>query len=615
MKIGVKMKKVKDAIDTKAIEEKALNHFKSFIEDSKVISQFIADNDKEPCWDGHLYLYADGIRDKEHLQGRVPIQIKGTEVGRFVTKKWKFKLEKADLKAYLEEPTFFIVCQVKKDSKERMLFFRELLPDLVNKLLRDMGKNATRMTLFHPLTEDLKEFEDQLMVFLSNSKKMISFAHSKLLSMEEALKKGIKDFSFIAPSKYTDRLQLMKYLSTHSSYIYAKISKELDVDMPLSNGPGRFIFQREDDSEVRVGDKVYFKGYHNEIKDGRIIIKIGNVMTINMPMDNTDMKQATVKLTAKAKYLKESINEAEFGVALNDTGVLSVGMLDLQMKVHEKEYVEELRQKLIRWKELDNVLETLHVTKPFDLTAITDDQGKLIDLLIETVGKGNMVNLPGQEATLLLLEIGNIKLLLWCAIGKDGMCAIGDFFDRSIRIAYKISEDETINVSPYSYLQLDKLWEKVDNIDFDNIISSAEEAARQHKYCYMMSNYDVLAMITAADALEKTDVERSKKLLEEALKLNDWLIGKEPKDEMRPLHIINKMQIMKRQRELTADERQMLEDMLNDEFAGDMVKAGVYLLLDRQEEFQQLFETMQEDEKKSLKEFPIWRFVRESEGV
>ena len=615
MKSGVKMEKVKDVIDTKAIEEKALNHFKSFIEDSKVISQFIADNDKEPCWDGHLYLYADGIRDKEHLQGRVPIQIKGTEVGRFVTKKWKFKLEKADLKAYLEEPTFFIACQVKKNSKERMLFFRELLPDLVNKLLRDMGKNATRMTLFHPLTEDLKEFEDQLMVFLSNSKKMISFAHSKLLSMEEALKKGIKDFSFIAPSKYTDRLQLMKYLSTHSSYIYAKISKELDVDMPLSNGPGRFIFQREDDSEVRVGDKVYFKGYHNEIKDGRIIIKIGNVMTINMPMDNTDMKQATVKLTTKAKYLKESINEAEFGVALNDTGVLSVGMLDLQMKVHEKEYVEELRQKLIRWKELDNLLETLHVTKPFDLTAITDDQGKLIDLLIETIGKGNMVNLPGQEATLLLLEIGNIKLLLWCAIGKDGMCAIGDFFDRSIRIAYKISEDETINVSPYSYLQLDKLWEKVDNIDFDNIISSAEEAARQHKYCYMMSNYDVLAMITAADALEKTDVERSKILLEEALKLNDWLIGKEPKDEMRPLHIINKMQIMKRQRELTADERQMLEDMLNDEFAGDMVKAGVYLLLDRQEEFQQLFETMQEDEKKSLKEFPIWRSVRESEGV
>lgn len=606
---------MKEAVDTKAIEEKALNHFKSFIEDSKVISQFIADNDKEPCWDGHLYLYADGIKDKEHLQGRVPVQIKGTEVDSFVTKKWKYKLEKADLKAYLEEPTFFIVCQVKRDSKERMLFFRELLPNLVNKLLRDMGNNETRKTLFHPLTDNLKEFEDQLMAFLGNSKKMISFAHSDLLSMEEALKKGIKEFSFIVPTKYADRLHLMKYLSTHSSYIYAKISKELDVDMPLSNGPGRFIFQWDDDGEVRVGDRVYFEGYHNEIKEGRIIIKIGNVMTINMPMDNTDKEQTTVKLTTKAKYLKESINEAEFGVALNDTGVLSVGKLDLKMNVHEKEYVEELRQKLMWWKELDNVLDKLHVTKPFDLTAITDGQGKLIDLLIETVGKGNMVNLPGQETTLLFWEIGNIKLLLWCAVGKDGMCAIGDFFDRSIRIAYKISEDETINVSPYSYLQLDKLWEKVDNIDFDSIIASAEEAARQHEYCYMMSNYDVLAMITAADALEKTDVERSKKLLEEALKLDEWLIEKEIKDKMRPLHIINKMQILKRQRELTVDERQTLEDMLNEEFAEDMVKAGVYLLLDRQGDFQQLFEKMQEDEKKSVKEFPIWRFVRESEGV
>lgn len=53
--------KEQEIIDTKAIEEKALNHFKYFIEDSKAISQYLTDNDKEPCWDGHLYLYSDGI--------------------------------------------------------------------------------------------------------------------------------------------------------------------------------------------------------------------------------------------------------------------------------------------------------------------------------------------------------------------------------------------------------------------------------------------------------------------------------------------------------------------------------------------------------------------------
>ena len=65
---------------------------------------------------------------EENMLGRVPIQVKGTEVERFKTKKWKFKLEKSDLQAYLHEPTFFIVCQIKKNSKERKLFYRELLP-------------------------------------------------------------------------------------------------------------------------------------------------------------------------------------------------------------------------------------------------------------------------------------------------------------------------------------------------------------------------------------------------------------------------------------------------------------------------------------------------------
>jgi hypothetical protein len=61
--------------DTKAIEEKALNYLKLFIEDSRDISQFLTDNDKEPCWDGFLYLYSDGIRDKKHLLGRVTVQV------------------------------------------------------------------------------------------------------------------------------------------------------------------------------------------------------------------------------------------------------------------------------------------------------------------------------------------------------------------------------------------------------------------------------------------------------------------------------------------------------------------------------------------------------------
>lgn len=600
-------KKVKD---NKAIEEKALNYFKAFIEDSKGISQFIADNDKEPCWDGHLYLYSDGIRDKEHLQGRVPVQIKGTEVDRIQTRKWKFMLEKTDLNAYLHEPTFFIVCQIKKNSKERQLFYRELLPGLVNTLLKDMGSNESRKTLFHPLTEDLHEFEDQLKVFMGNSKKMVSFADSKPMSMADAFKKGYKDFSFIAPTKFSNQLELLGYLSTHGTYLYAKISKELNIDMPLSDGPAKMSFKREDSGEVKVGDRVFYNEYKSEIKEGRYIITIGDALTINLPMNKADKIGATVKYTASAKYLKEAIKEAEFVMTLNEVRSLNVGSANYQLELNEKNNFDDLQRKLAEWRALDVVLDKLHVTKPLNLDNITTEEARQIDLLIETIGKGKTVKVPGQHSTLLTMKISNVTLLLWCGVGKDDECAIGDFFDKTIRMAYNIGGNETVNVSPYSYLQLEKFWERIDNIDYDGLVESAKEAAEGHAFCYEMANYDVLSMISASDALENADIERSLKLLDEALKLNEWLINEDPKPEMKAVHLINKLQIYKRRRELEDEEKAELEAWLSDEKIDRTVKLGVYLLMDRRDEAMAIFDTLSEEDQKTMMGYPIWRYAK-----
>lgn len=58
-------------MNCKAIEEKAILCFKEYILDSKIISQYLNENDKEPCWDGHIYLYSDVKKDKNHLIGRI----------------------------------------------------------------------------------------------------------------------------------------------------------------------------------------------------------------------------------------------------------------------------------------------------------------------------------------------------------------------------------------------------------------------------------------------------------------------------------------------------------------------------------------------------------------
>ena len=66
-------------MDRKAIETLSVNAVRDSVVVSDFLDQFIADNDKEPTWDGFVYIYSDKSKKKEKLKGRLPVQIKGTE--------------------------------------------------------------------------------------------------------------------------------------------------------------------------------------------------------------------------------------------------------------------------------------------------------------------------------------------------------------------------------------------------------------------------------------------------------------------------------------------------------------------------------------------------------
>lgn len=607
-----KKKKVEgEIIDTKAIEEKALNYLKTFIEDSERISQYLADNDKEPCWDGHLYLYDGEGKSKEHLQGRVPIQVKGTVVERFKTKKWKFKLERADLQAYLHEPTFFIVCQIKKNSKERKLFYRELLPCTVQKLLKDMGKKESRQTLFHLLPTDLKEFEDKLLVFMNNSRKMLSFANSDPMTMEDVIKDGIRNFSFVSPVKPSDRIQLMNYLSTHDTYLYANISKKPYIDFPIADGPMRFTFKRQEYCDVRIGDRVFYHGFTNDIKDGFMYVTVGGILTMIIPLEEKDRVNASVKIKTYSKYLKESIHEAEFVLALDKHKVLSFGDVDIKLGVNDNNLVKELHEKLLCWKDLQMVLDKMHVTKPFDLTAITPNQIHSINILIEALVEGKRIKIKKPENSILLFEIANVKLLLWCIVDKNGECAIGDFFDGAINISYLYQRKERINASIYSYLQNDNLWSKIDNVDYEGLLPSAIKSVDENAHCFELLNLDVLAMLSAADTLEIEEPKKRSTLLEECYKLNDWLLKNDLEGDRLMVHKCNKMQIIKRQRAFDENEVSEMNQILENDDISNIYKAGFCLLLENKDGFNSYYNQLTDDEKQMLKKYPIWRYAKD----
>ena len=69
--------------DSKAIEDRAATEVLRYFEVSKVVGAYIQIGDREPFFDGHLYLYNNGLRDNEHYTGRVAAQVKGKNLVEF----------------------------------------------------------------------------------------------------------------------------------------------------------------------------------------------------------------------------------------------------------------------------------------------------------------------------------------------------------------------------------------------------------------------------------------------------------------------------------------------------------------------------------------------------
>lgn len=70
------------------------------------------------------------------------------------------------------------------------------------------------------------------------------------------------------------------------------------------------------------------------------------------------------------------------------------------------------------------------------------------------------------------------------------------------------------------------------------------------------------------------------------------------------------LQILKRQRALTVDENEELEKLSEDNELSGTFKVAIYLLQDKQLEAEEVLESLPEEEKETLKRFPIWKFYK-----
>ena len=104
------------------------------------VKSFIHDGDKEPSWDGNIYLYSDENFNKKGIT-KLAAQVKGQLAEANNLQEISFPIEVADLENYYRNGgcLYFVVCISPTNPQKKDIFYKTLLPYDLRELLTAKG--------------------------------------------------------------------------------------------------------------------------------------------------------------------------------------------------------------------------------------------------------------------------------------------------------------------------------------------------------------------------------------------------------------------------------------------------------------------------------------------
>ena len=202
-----------------------------------------------------------------------------------------------------------------------------------------------------------------------------------------------------------------------------------------------------------------------------------------------------------------------------------------------------------------------------------------------------------EEIMIRNFKIANITALIIGLRQDDGTYILKNFFKHKLNKVEGTVGNESFALS--QFLPMNKThFLNISNIDYDEIYNDIINI-NGCKYYYDWVIRFVLEMLLAYD------INKDKKLLNEALRLYDWLQSVYNIDSVKPIHLINSLQIAKRLRKLKKEEINCLNDFVEQNNIKDIYLLGAHILLGNKNSAKRYYGKLSENEKKEFNEYPI----------
>ncbi len=597
-------------MDSTAIERYATNAVEDSIHETNILQAEISRGDKSPSWDGCILVYKSSSKKKNNLDGKVEVQVKGVVNNDHAPEIISYAAEVADLKNYLHNggAIYFVVYIHEQEPAKRKIYYETLTPVKLKKYLDGAEQQTTKTIKLTAFPTDKNRKNEIIVNFLNDRRKQISHVETGFISLEEITKNG---------SRYTQHIEVLGYgdadtkpsfsaLFENDAYIYATTeysNTPIPVDSPI------LIMEIIEDREekVSVGDTDYYEDCKIIRSSEGLSVKMGDSVILVLGKLESASEEVPIqtKITL-SPYVRKREKDIQFVLAFVCEKQIKIGNLELRLNPTDglpSDFIPMMQKRLTADRRIIEMLNILDVDEDLNTHELNADQKRSLDILVKAfVDRKDMPNIRSDEPVMNLILAPNIALKLIIKENENRKSSIFNFFDApGIGFFHKNANGDHLITSPYSALAKDE-YRKFSNVNFGKILASYQNCMDKNPEIINITNSDLLKMLTAYD--ENPDV----RLLSAAKDIAHWILTDGKNNIGSNISILNYLQVIKRERSFEKDEIAQLYKIVESDDANEQEKIGAYLLLDSQLLAEMHWGKLSDEEKKSFKGFPIYKF-------
>lgn len=533
-------------------------------------------NDKEPSWDGNIYLYEDNSQKKSLLKGRIPIQVKGTEVKKFNRKFHSFQMELSDIKNYYYDGgVLFLVVEI-MDNYNTKIFYKFLLPIELKRLMEEIKNNATHSKAVHidNILDKDTPFDIECNEFLLHRSKQSITAVESAVTLEQVKDKTIE----IVGNNIFNMI---------GKDIYFYAMDEFGVPVPVKDRIELVELSYKVDKDFIIANKKYFDNFKIvNRKDSQIQI-IGDGFEF-------DSVNKTITLRSSTEDIVSRLNTLEF----------IESAIDKKKKecIHEELKTIEEEKNLIC--QLLKVCEQFNIPKnSIKLCEMTVNDIAVLKLLKNIKSFSQAIKSDKElQSSIKRVDFFGHKILLLCISDNENEDYINYFGEDEEFDFIGTFNEKRVSIGRFSILSdLDLLVSNFDISILKKSIKMVNERCNEPDKTVLSSQYNLLAL----EAIKAWDVSHNNVYFDLANYIFD--IFKNYIDSN--IITINKAQIEKRingkLHEKTRENLYKIKFSESEKSDYDNVlMAAIDILLENEESFKKHFEDI--EDKQVFMDYPIY---------